>query len=248
MPPNFLRSMRTYFSELRTDRPSVSDGIANLSGVKIPLDMPVLSDAILESIRSGEYEYQEQRQLPGIVKPGERVLELGVGIGFIASMILRHRNTQAYLGFEANPDLLPSIREVFELNEVEGAVCNAVLIHDPDVTHLDFYKRHHFWASSLSPEPWAYESMVAIPARQLNAVIAEFQPTLIVCDIEGGELDVFRQANLSGVKRIYLEVHQNVLGRQGIRELFDILSAKNFHYDQFHSSGAVVLFTEVSEE
>jgi FkbM family methyltransferase len=246
--------MTKFFSESRTDSPSTPDSppgpasIANLGGVKIPLDLPVLSDNILESILSGEYEYQEQRQLPGIVKPGERVLELGVGIGFIASMILKHENTQAYLGFEANPDLLPCIREVFELNGVDGEICNAVLIHDPDVTHLDFYKRRHFWGSSLSPEPWAYESKVAIPARQFNSVIAAFRPTLIVCDIEGGELEVFRQADLSGVKRIYLEIHQSVLGRQGIRELFDILGSKNFHYDQFHSTGAVVLFTEVNQQ
>jgi FkbM family methyltransferase len=198
-------------------------------------------------MRSGEYEYQEQRQLPGIVRPGERVLELGVGIGFIASMILKHENTQAYLGFEANPDLLPYIREVFELNGVDGEICNAALIHDPAVTHLDFYKRRHFWGSSLSPEPWAYESIEAVPARQFNAVVAGFQPTLIVCDIEGGELELFRHADLSGVKRIYLEIHQSVLGRRGIKELFDILGARNFHYDQFHSTGAVVLFTEVSE-
>lgn len=256
MPPNFLRSIKNYYRELRgndTLNPSNNDtlppsNIASLSGVSIPLDMPILSETILESIRSGCYEYEEQRQLPGIIQPGERVLELGVGIGFIASIILKHQNTQAYLGFEANPDLLPCIREVFELNEVDGEVCNEVLVHEPDITHLDFYKRQNFWASSLSPEPWGFDSKIAIPARQLNEVIAEFKPTLIVCDIEGGELDVFRQADLRGVRRVYLEIHQKVLGRKGIRELFDILSAKHFHYDQFHSTGAVVLFTEVSQQ
>lgn len=256
MPPNFLRSIKNYYRELRgndTLNPSNNDtlppsNIASLSGVSIPLDMPILSETILESIRSGCYEYEEQRQLPGIIQPGERVLELGVGIGFIASIILKHQNTQAYLGFEANPDLLPCIREVFELNEVDGEVCNEVLVHEPDITHLDFYKRQNFWASSLSPEPWGFDSKIAIPAKQLNEVIAEFKPTLIVCDIEGGELDVFRQADLRGVRRVYLEIHQKVLGRKGIRELFDILSAKHFHYDQFHSTGAVVLFTEVSQQ
>lgn len=248
MPPDFLQSMKNYYRKRRDNVTLESGEIANLGGVRIPLDMPILSEAILRSIRSGQYEYEEQRQLPGIIQPGERVLELGVGIGFIASMILRHQNTEAYLGFEANPDLLPCIREVFELNEVDGEVRNQVLVHEPGITHLDFYKRPNFWASSLSPEPWGYDSKVPIAARQLNEVIADFKPTLIVCDIEGGELDVFRQADLHGVKRIYLEIHQKVLGRQGIKELFDTLGAKNFHYDQFHSTGAVILFTEVDQE
>jgi len=247
MLSNILRSIKKYYSEMRANGTLNRSTVANLSGVKIPLDMPILSETILKYIRSGEYEYEEQRQLPEIIKPGERVLELGVGLGFIASIILKHHNTQAYLGFEANPELLPYIQEVFELNEVSGEICNEVLVHDPDITHLDFYKRQNFWASSLAPGPWGYESKIAIATKLVNEVIAEFRPTLIVCDIEGGELDVFKQADLQGVQRIYLEVHQKELGREGIRELFDILSAKNFHYDQFHSTGAVVLFTEVGQ-
>lgn len=246
MPSNFLRSMKSYYRKLSDTLDQRST--AQLGGIKIPLSMPILSETILKSIRSGKYEHQERRHLPRIIKPAERVLELGVGIGVIASIILKHQNTQSYLGFEANPDLMPFIREVLELNEVDGEVRNEVLVHKSETTCVDFYKRRNFWASSLSPEPWAYDSKVAVTARVLNEVIADFKPTLIVCDIEGGELDVFRHADLRSVKRIYLEIHQKVLGRKGIMELFEILSAKNFHYDQFHSTGAVVLFTEANQE
>ncbi len=51
--------------------------------------------------------------------------------------------------------------------------------------------------------------------RSFNAEVESFRPTMVICDIEGGELDLFMHANLSGVKKVYMEIHQRVLGRGG---------------------------------
>jgi len=47
------------------------------------------------------------------------------------------------------------------------------------------------------------------------------------------------------VKKVYMEIHQKVLGRRGVKRLFDAMSARMFHYDQNHSAGSVILFSHV---
>lgn len=215
-------------------------------GVQIPLNPEIISDLIADRIRQGLYEHKEAQQLKRIIQPGERILEIGGGIGFISTLCSKNTNTEAIRVFEANPDLVPFIAEVHKLNDVHNAeAVNAVLGSKAEPATIEFYQRQHFWASSLSPEPYGYVKSVPVPARSFSREIEEFRPSLIICDIEGGEVDLFMNANLSGVQRVYLEVHQKVIGKRGMKTLFDAFSARNFHYDQRYSMGGVVMFSHI---
>ena len=57
----------------------------------IPFDPAVITPAIGRAIREGRFEAEESRQIPHIVRPGDRVLEIGAGIGFISTLIARQR-------------------------------------------------------------------------------------------------------------------------------------------------------------
>jgi len=213
-------------------------------GVVLPL-LPIISEKIVKAIRDGSYERNEAEQIERIIETNERVIEIGVGLGFISTLVLKNHKTEAFLGFEANPQLMEPIMTVFQLNGVHGEVVNGVLNHDPAVKEMDFYLRDDFWASSLQAEPWAYNQVISVATILFDSVVEKFRPTLVICDIEGGELELFREASLIGVKKVYMEIHQEVIGRQGVRRLFDIMSEKGFHYDQSHSSGSVILFSHV---
>lgn len=216
-------------------------------GVRLPIDPAIMSKNIIEAIEKGRYEHKESAELERMIELGERILELGAGLGFISTLCKRNIKTEAVRSFEANPLLIPVIRQVHALNGVSGIeVENAVLLNARGDATVPFYVRRDFWASSLSPKPFGYEKVIDVPVRSFNAEIESFRPTMIICDIEGGELDLFLNANLTGVRKVYIEVHQNVLGRRGIKTLFDAFSARNFHYDQWHSSGGVVLFSSLA--
>ena len=218
-------------------------------GVRIPLKPELLSPMLMQHIREGKYEQHEARQIPRIITKNERILELGAGLGFISTLAARNPLTQAVRVYEANPKLIPYIREVHALNGVANVeIENAVLTNSPGDGSTKFYVRADFWAPSLSPEPFAYVEAVDVPTRSLSGEIETFRPTLIICDIEGGELALFQNANLEGVKKIYMEIHQKVLGRRGVKRLFDAMSARDFHYDQYHSNGGVVLFSHVDRD
>jgi len=218
-----------------------------LSGVRIPLHPEVYSENILTALRSGSYERAEARGIQSVIRPRDRVLEIGAGIGYLSTLIAKNPSVDGVRVFEANPLLIPIISEIHQLNGIASPdVCNGVLTNDRVPGDSTFYVRGDFWASSLIRDPWPYDYTIEVQSYNFDEQIAEFRPTLIVCDIEGGELDLFCSAGLTAVERVYMEIHQAVIGRAGVKRLFDSLSLREFHYDQHHSCGGIVLFSRVT--
>lgn len=225
--------------------PKNAERFFQLSGITIPFYESIFTDNIVRAIRNGYYEDLEAKELPNIVEAGDRVLELGAGIGFISALLAKDGRPEAIRTYEANPHLIPVINDLHELNGISTVeVFNTILSNEPNLKEVPFYIRRDFWASS-STLPAKYDEVISVPVTSFSKVVEEFRPTLIVCDIEGGELEIFRNANLAGVKKIYVEIHQRIIGRSGVRDLFNALSSRGFHYDQFHSNGSVILFSRV---
>jgi FkbM family methyltransferase len=218
---------------------------ATINGVRLAIEPEVMSPAMIEVIESGKYESTEAREIPRIVQPGERIVELGAGIGFIAITALRTGRVSRLASYEANPRLIPLIERNARLNDLSFDVHNAVVDPKEDGGTVPFYLRRDFWASSLLPKPWGYQEEVAVPRVSFAAVLERYRPTMLIVDIEGAEERLFRDIPLTGVKKVYMELHQNVIGRVGMKNVFDFLSSKDFHYDQHHSRGSVVLFSHV---
>ena len=140
------------------------------------------------------------------------------------------------------------MKSVHKTNGVKVDVVNAVLLPFPQTKEIDFYIRRDFWASSLDGEPWGYEKTVKVATRDFQSEIDRIKPTMLIVDIEGGEMGLFPNINLAGVKKVFLEVHQEAIGRKGMKRIFDEMSTRGFHYDQWHSSGSVILFSHVERD
>ena len=239
---------------LMDEKPMMVDDNPNpnaivLSGVTIPIDENIFSPTVITAMRSGKYENRESHVLPNILKEGDRVLEIGAGVGYISTLAARDSRTAAIRVYEANPFLIPVIKNVHKINKVDGIeVINRVLSNSKPDSKSKFYLRKDFWGSSLAEEPWDYEGTIDVQNASFSKEIEAFNPTLIICDIEGGELDLFLGAELNRVERVYMEVHQEVIGGLGMKRLFEAMSDKGFYYNQWHSCGAVVLFSKVNED
>lgn len=216
-------------------------------GVKIAVPASVVSDGVLGLVQQGRYEAREGKILDQIIEDGERILELGGGLGFISTIAARNSKSEAIRTYEANPDLAVVIRETHRLNDVTGVgVEIGALVREARTETVPFYIRKDFWGSSLSLKPGETTARkVDVPAHELSWVLGEFRPTLIVCDIEGGEVDLFDGRLMPSVKKVLVELHQKVIGPTGMKRVFDAFSTSGFYYDQDYSSGGVVLFRRV---
>lgn len=218
---------------------------ATINGIKLAIEPEVMSPTMIEVIESGKYEGTEAREIARIVQPGERIVELGAGIGFIALTALRTGKVARLASFEANPRLIPVIEANARMNGLAFEVIHAVVDPHEDGGTVPFYVRRDFWASSLAPGPWGFEAEVAVPRVSFASVRERYRPTMLIVDIEGAEEHLFRDVALTGIRKVYVELHQNVIGRVGMKNVFDFFSARDFHYDQHHSRGSVVLFSHV---
>lgn len=218
------------------------------NGIKIGFDPNAISENMVKHIKAGTYEKEESSLIGDIIQDGERILEIGSGVGYVSALAMKTGKVEELLSFEANPKLIPIIEKTWALNEVKAQCRNCVITNTSSHQKIDFYIRSDFWASSLSAIPYGYSEIVQVETTNFQEVLNEFKPTMIVCDIEGGEGQLFEGAQLTNVKKVFMEVHQDVLGRWGMKMLFDRFSHQGFHYDVWHSMRQVVLFSHTARQ
>ncbi|MEP2716996.1 FkbM family methyltransferase [Pseudophaeobacter sp.] len=211
-------------------------------GMRFPLDREILPRRIRLLLREGAYEAKEASAVRKLVKAEDVVMELGAGIGFMSTLVATKTPAKSVHSFEANPQLMPYIARVHAENGVTNAhVTNAVL-GDKDGT-APFYIRKNFLASSLDPmEDAADCTQVEVPTRDVNAVIKELQPTVLICDIEGAEADLLPKMNLSGLRAVVIETHPQWIGKEGMQKVFRCLDAAGLVFFPRWSHGKVAVF------
>ncbi|PJN96832.1 FkbM family methyltransferase [Amaricoccus sp. HAR-UPW-R2A-40] len=212
-------------------------------GVRFPHDPAVITPAIRSAILGGVFEAREARRIPEIVTAGDRVLEIGAGIGFISTLLARQEAVETVLAVEANPHLMGYMARLHAANGVRKVRrLNVVLSDGPEPGSATFYLRRDFWMGSLMAGPNPHVGTVDVPTRNFSALLRDEAISLIVCDVEGAEAFLFDDADLSGVDRVFLELHDHLTGLSGVGAVFRTLAAKDFVYDPRHSDGGVVLF------
>ncbi|WP_424930124.1 FkbM family methyltransferase [Amaricoccus tamworthensis] len=223
-------------------------GVIEYFGVLLPFEPQIITPAIQTAIAESRFEFEESKYIPEIIRAGDRILEIGAGIGFISTLLSRQTGVERIIAVEANPLLMDYIADVHDLNNVSGVERMNTVLTNSSEKQATFYLRDDFWMGSIFPEPNPYNSSVEVPTTRFSELLWDEDINVIVCDIEGGETILFQDADLSGVDRIYLEVHDHVTGLASVGRLFADLAAKGFIYDPRHSEGSVILFQKVGDE
>ncbi|WP_298837145.1 FkbM family methyltransferase [uncultured Roseobacter sp.] len=217
-------------------------------GILVPYVPAVVSDRMKDVLVRNRYEAGEIATLRQHLEPDDILLEVGGGIGMISTLAAGIVGPENVTVVEANPELIPLIRETHALNDMTGVrVLSGIGVPEaPEADAVvDFHLRDNFWASSLlPPRPRETVRTVPVPLVGLNDVIRAERPTVLFMDIEGAELDVLGALDLSSFRFLVVEVHHRVYGLDGISGLFDAMAAQGFTYDPKRSrGGSVVVFS-----
>ena len=219
-----------------------------LAGIKIPI-VESLSDNICAAIYDGYYESAELRTFQTMLTQEDVVLEIGTGIGFLSSYCARAIGSEYVHTFEANPNLEVLIDKVYVANRVRPNLKIGVL--GSRVGATKFYVTCDFWASSLLPPPVPCEE-VNVPVYDVNAEVRRIRPTFLLMDIEGGEYELIKIMDFHTIRKISVEIHTDVLGRERVGEISVVLRDAGFVVNQ-HLSSTIegvkeVLFLERPKE
>jgi FkbM family methyltransferase len=222
-------------------------GYASIETVRLPIRRPIVSRSREKSLALGRYEPSLTSAVKESLRDNDVVLELGAGLGYISSYLRRQTGVGRIVCYEANPDLIPYIRDVHGLNKVQGVeVRHGVVTPAPPGTTLPFYIRSSTAASSLNETDGPVARIVDVPVIAWRTVVDEVQPTAAIMDIEGAELDVLEADDFGPVRRLVLETHPIVYGTAGLKRLYDALTRHGFQYKSLYhvsvSTAPVITF------
>ncbi|MGJ8616696.1 MAG: FkbM family methyltransferase [Sulfitobacter sp.] len=204
--------------------------VAECHGVKVP-DSPMMTPERAERINAARYEGQEIAGALEVIRPGDHVLELGAGLGLVGAIAAKNGKPAKVLSFEANPNLIEHINALYALNKLSKRieVRNEVLVSEPNAPKtLPFHIRNSYLGSSLIDTDRRATTRVDVPTADYAKIHSDFEPDVLLMDIEGGELDFLRHASLKGVRAIVIEFHPEAYGKEGMRECKSILERAGF--------------------
>lgn len=223
------------------DQP-VSDHLIS-RGIRFPLNPDELRGKSVAALREGRYELREAEAALRIVRTGDVVLELGGGIGFMSTLLATHRKIEHVHVFEANPELTPYITSVHEANHVTNATVHNALLGDT-AGKVPFYVRRNFLASSVVENVTASPVLrtTEVEMRSAEPVARDLGATLLICDIEGAEIDVLPKMDLSGLRAAIVELHPQWIGASGVNAVFEAMIKAGLAYYPKTSTQKVVTF------
>ena len=201
----------------------------SIGGVHIDVSDDCIGKGIKGRFALGVYERPEIESIERDLDRSTPVIELGACLGVVSCitnnlLIDRHQHVVV----EANSRLVPIIERNRELNGGEFELINAALAYNQDM--VTFYVGKTITASALNRKKG---KAVTVPTITLARILHshQFDRVSLIVDIEGAEYDlVANELELlsRNVTKIFMEVHESVLGPRKLAEMFSRLEEGGF--------------------
>lgn len=197
----------------------------SLDGLTLICDPAKIHRSVATAIIKGDYELPERELVRAAVRPGDRVVEIGTGVGVVSLLCNRLAGPGNVTSYEANAALEPIIRENFALNGLQPRLrLSAVTV---DGAPISFYRNANVVSSSIYDRGLEAEQ-VTVESEPIDKVLTQEQATVLVMDVEGAEIALLGSADLSGLREIIVELHPHIVGEDVTEAMLDGLRAKGF--------------------
>lgn len=220
-------------------------------GLTVQAGRSGMIEPILAQLLASEYERPEIDGLRTVIRPGDRVLELGAGLGIISALAGRAAGLSGrVLSYEANPALLGDTKAFLSSNGVTNVtLVNAVLLNEPDPQPRQFHLAGSFAESSLlGVERGRSKGTVKVHAECLTTVLDDFRPDILICDIEGAEVELLPALPSSTLRAAVVELHPDRLTATQVQSIHDGMAAQGLHRQEPNPGGTVVIYARSGEE
>lgn len=193
------------------DPPPMGSVVA-VDGIRMRID-PRMSAANVAKLAAGRHTRHERALLAAALRDGDRVLELGGGIGMVSIACALRLGSAAVTTYEANAALEGLIRDNHVLNGVAPEVRMAMVGERAGTRSL--HVAGMFSHSSVY-DVGETERVVPVPVHAFAMVLEELRPSVLVVDIQGAERDPFLWRDLPGVRLVLVELHPHIMGLRGM--------------------------------
>jgi FkbM family methyltransferase len=230
--------------------PTRNGKFVKVGKVDIFVDTDAYSANLIAALRNGAYEGKERELVESLVKPGDRVFEIGSAVGGVSMTAARIVGAAAVMTFEANPRIASDARRNFAHNNLAEIRARTGLLYNRAAyaaapAEADFYVSRDFWSSRLDPGAWSGDivEIVRIRTACLEDEIEAHGANVLICDIEGGEVDLLCGAKLGGIRLIIMEVHPGFVGQPATNRMIAYLLSEGFGIEFHHSGRGIAVMT-----
>lgn len=235
-----LTSQRPQKAQMLRSR--AAEIFCNRRGHISPIDMnyifvddDIYPACIVELLDNGFYEWRERHAVREILKGGHHVLEIGTAIGVVSMLVASLVGSHNLHTYEANPSLIDDANCNFKLNEYEGIEVKWGIVHNKKQFRgasatAPFYIFENFLASRCNVSTSSSEvcERIVVPTMCLEDAIRSHNANVLLCDIEGGEVELLVDSDLTGIETIISEVHYDIVGRASIDTMIKYLVSQGF--------------------
>lgn len=214
-----------------------------VNGVTLVVPDDMLNERVAGKLETGTYEAHEAQAAQMRLREGMRVLELGAGVGYIASICAGVAGAANVVTVEANPAMLPVIRANLDRNGYQATrLIHGAVTGEGDAEEIAFDPKKVFWAGRIADEEADAEKLVTVPMLPLSGLLQEHRPHLVIMDVEGAERHLFDAPWPAHVRAVMMELHPNQYPDQVIKQIVDCMSASGLTYDPGPSRGRILCF------
>lgn len=209
-----------------------------IDGIYLEVPDSLLTLPLRRALAEGRYEGNEARALVKHVRPGDRVLDIGAGVGYLACLAARVTGAEHVAGVEANPALIPVARANLNRNDALAARLTEAAVVPDDHTGgtVRFRPGKGFWDGRIEPE-----GGMEVATVSLSAILAAHRPDVVVMDIEGGEAALAGH-DWPGVRLVVVELHVGRYGPETVRRIMTGFFDRGFGYCPWGSRAETLVF------
>lgn len=173
----------------------------------------------------GDYEGPERRALVGLLRPGDRVLEIGGCIGLLSLIAARIVGPENVLVYEPNPQAADTARRNFDANGMPIRLVERAV--DAVAGTATLSVGHQSWLGASMYQNIG-EREIAVTVERIGDIVAKERPTALVLDAEGAEVSILTHCPLRELRLIVLELHPDLIGEAGVVVIRHTLTAAGF--------------------
>ena len=215
----------------------------------ISVDEDLLTPMIERGLTKGWYERDEVDIARLKLVPGDRVIEMGSGLGVATLAMARIVGSENVRAFEANPRLVALGAQNAAGNGLGPEFENKVLFPRalaPASSMCSFHIADEFWASSVVPHKTSLPRTIEVPVGVLEDEIARLNANVLVMDIEGMEVEILETADLSNIEKMVFEIHYENRGKERTDNAVWQLVSRGYAIDLKLSSRGVLYLERIT--
>ncbi|WP_306258242.1 FkbM family methyltransferase [Pararhizobium sp. IMCC21322] len=198
-------------------------GRVNFDGIYLNVDNK-MPQGLRRALWRADYESAERAIVKRALKPTDRVLEGGGGLGLVSMEIARIVGNENLLVYEASPSSHALLSKHVAANGFSFEIRNKAL-SDKEGS-LQFFVHDNVLSSSSIARNETKE--ISIPCDDIRSIVNSFQPNVLVLDVEGAEVDTLKRAPLNSIDKIIVEIHPHLVGDAALTGLYQHLYQEGF--------------------